>query len=78
MAKSNLLVEGRVYCPHCRVPIGKLAEGLLPVGFVSLPGNLSSTVVCNDCGKTFTYRPPQQKTADGRDQMPPRGLSQPL
>lgn len=77
MAKSNLLVEGRVYCPHCKVPIGKLAAGLLPVGFVSLPGHLSSTVICNDCTKPFTYRPPQ-KPEDDRNQMPPRGIRQPL
>ena len=77
MAKSNILVDNRVYCPHCKVPIGTLQQGVLPVGFISLPGNLPTTVICNDCKKPFTYRPPQPP-AENRNQPPPQGLSQPL
>lgn len=59
MAKSNILTpDQKVACPHCRVPIGKVVDGELNVGFVSFTGDLSHTVKCNDCGKDFTYRPP--------------------
>lgn len=77
MAKSNLLVDNKVYCPHCKVPIGQLNGNVLPVGFVSLSGKMPTTVICNDCQNSFTYRPPQLP-ADNRNQPPPQGLSQPL
>ncbi|HMV87174.1 MAG TPA: hypothetical protein PLD20_20795 [Blastocatellia bacterium] len=61
MAKSNILTPDlKVACPHCRVPIGKLVGGELSVGFVSFTGKRTHTVKCNDCGKEFTYRPPQE------------------
>ena len=77
MAKSNILTDGnKVHCPHCKVPIGIIENGVLPVGFVALLGDKPTTVVCQDCKKPFTYRPPVAPAAG--KQMPPRGFSPPM
>lgn len=81
MAKSNILTaDGKVACPHCRVPIGKLSvEGILDLGFVSIVDAKPHTVNCNDCKKDFTYRPPpREERPFNESKLPPRGASNPL
>lgn len=79
MAKSNLLTETNIVaCPHCRAPIGKVVDGELSLGFVSLHGNFAHTMKCNDCGQEFTYRPPSAAPPPKRQVKPMRGHSQPF
>lgn len=78
MAKSNILKDDVVACPHCRVPIGKVVNGELSLGFVTLHGTYAHTMKCNDCQKEFTYRPPCSTPSPKRQGKPMRGNSQPL
>ena len=80
MAKTAVRKDnGKMACPHCGREYGDaIGDQQVAVGGISFVGDQSHKVVCNGCRKSFWSRSPRESAPANVNQLPPRGISDPL